>query len=256
MSQASRMPRYDIRNDGVGPYAVFYCDKCEREYRSQPDIGGAVIKDLGRQTASDLLRRVPLFGRAAADNLVGEDPRYSITLTPAQLDKAWSEVRGYFRECDTCHQIVCLSDFDEKTGYCREDSPRANEMAQAEAEQAASVVKGIANVFGLGGAIAKASEAAQQAAKGAARCPKDGTLAAAGTKFCPNCGGPMVQPAPEPVAAAAVVPELRGGGRRAPSSAPSAGPRSSAPARTTCPNCGVEAAGAKFCPECGTRITG
>jgi len=31
MSAPSRMPRYDVRNDGVGPYAVFYCDKCDRE---------------------------------------------------------------------------------------------------------------------------------------------------------------------------------------------------------------------------------
>jgi len=36
----SRMPHYDTRNDGVGPYAVFYCDVCSREYRSQPDVAG------------------------------------------------------------------------------------------------------------------------------------------------------------------------------------------------------------------------
>ena len=34
------MPRYDVRNDGIGPYAVFYCDICSREFRSQPDVTG------------------------------------------------------------------------------------------------------------------------------------------------------------------------------------------------------------------------
>ena len=51
-----------------------------------------------------------------------------------------------------------------------------------------------------------------------ARCPQDGTLAALGTKFCPNCGTAMLQPA---------------AGR--------------------CPNCGEETHGAKFCPNCGAK---
>ncbi len=153
MSEPSRMPRYNVSNDGIGPYAVFYCDKCEREYRSQPDVGGTIAKDIGRQAAGDMLRRIPIFGRAVADNVAGEDPRYSNSLTPAQLDKAWGQVRQYFRECPTCQQILCLSDFDEKSGYCQDDSPRANEIAQAQAEQAASVAKGIANVFGLSGVM-------------------------------------------------------------------------------------------------------
>jgi uncharacterized OB-fold protein len=33
-----------------------------------------------------------------------------------------------------------------------------------------------------------AGEAATQAVAGMARCPKSGTLAAPGTKFCPECG--------------------------------------------------------------------
>ena len=151
MSEPSRMPRYDVRNDGVGPYAVFYCDKCEREYRSQPDVTGTIAKDIGRQTAGDLLRRIPLFGRAVADSVTGEDPRYITSLTPQQLDKAWGQVKQYFRECPTCLQILCLSDFDEKSGFCQDDSPRGAEIAQAQAEQAAGIAKGIANVFGLGG---------------------------------------------------------------------------------------------------------
>jgi len=244
------MPRYDVRNDGVGPYAIFYCDKCDREYRSQPDITGTIAKDVGRQAASDMLRRIPLFGRAVADGVMGQDPRYTYSLTPQQLDNAWGQVKQYFRECDTCHQIVCLSDFDEQTGFCKEDSPRANEIAQAQAEQAANVVKGIANVFGIGDAVKKATEAAQRAATGAARCPKDGTLAAAGTRFCPNCGTPMVQPS----TVADPCPNC-GADTKGARFCPECGTRierAAAPAK--CPSCGADTKGAKFCPECGTKL--
>jgi hypothetical protein len=250
MADPSRMPRYDIRNDGVGPYAVFYCDTCDREYRSQPDIGGAIAKDIGRQATGDVLRRIPLFGRAVADSVTGEDPRYSNSLNPQQLAIAWGQVKMYFRECPTCSQITCLSDFDEQTGFCREDSPRANEIAQSQAEQAASVVKGIASVFGIGDAMKKATDAAQQAAARSARCPKDGTLAAAGTRFCPNCGTAMVQPTADPcpkcgadVKGAKFCPECGTKIERAAAS----------PAK--CPSCGAETKGAKFCPECGTKLT-
>jgi hypothetical protein len=247
----TRMPRYDTRNDGAGPYAVFYCDMCSREYRSQPDITGTIAKDIGRQTASNALRNIPLFGRAISDSLLGQDQRYTYTLTPQQLEAAWAQVKEYFRECQTCHQIVCLSDFDDQTGYCREDSPRRSDIAQAQAEQAAGVVKGIASVFGLGDAIRGATEAAKRAASASARCPKDGTLAQAGTKFCPECGSPMVQPAP----AAATCPSCGaavGGAKFCPECG--AKIEQPAPAATVCPSCGAEAKGAKFCPECGTKL--
>ena len=248
MSDPSRMARYDTRNDGVGPYAVFYCDQCNREYRSQPDVAGTIATDIGRQATSDMLRKIPLFGRAVADSVTGQDPRYVTSLTPPQVQKAWDQVKQYFRECPTCHQILCLSDFDEKTGFCREDSPRANEIAQAQAEQAASMVKGIANVFGIGDAVKKATEAAQRASTTAARCPKDGTLAAAGTKFCPNCGAPMVQPAADPCPKCGA--DVKGG-----KFCPECGAKiERSAAVATCPSCGAETKGAKFCPECGKKL--
>jgi hypothetical protein len=248
MSEPSRMPRYNVSNDGIGPYAVFYCDKCEREYRSQPDVGGTIAKDIGRQAAGDMLRRIPIFGRAVADNVAGEDPRYSNSLTPAQLDKAWGQVRQYFRECPTCQQILCLSDFDEKSGYCQDDSPRANEIAQAQAEQAASVAKGIANVFGLSGVIKQVAETAQRASVTTARCPKDGTLAAAGTKFCPECGAAMIQPA-------AAKCSKCGADAKGAKFCPECGTKmEAAVVPGKCPSCGADAKGAKFCPECGTKL--
>ena len=249
MSEPSRMPRYDVRNDGVGPYAAFYCDRCEREYRSQPDITNTIAKDIGRQTAGDLLRRIPLFGSSVADSVTGEDPRYVNSLTPQQLDKAWSQVKQYFRECPTCRQILCLSDFDEKSGFCQDDSPRAAEIAQAQAEQAAGVAKGIANVFGLGGVIKQAADAAQRTANATtARCPNDGTVAPPGTKFCPECGTAMIQPT-------VVRCPKCGTDAKGAKFCPECGTKiEQVPAPAKCPSCGADAKGAKFCPECGTKI--
>ncbi|NLG73548.1 MAG: zinc ribbon domain-containing protein [Chloroflexi bacterium] len=246
MPEFSRMPRYDVRNDGIGPYAVFYCDTCDREFRSQPEVINTVAKDIGRQAVGGFLRNIPLVGGAVANSVTGEDPRYTYHLTPQQVEKAWDQVKIHFRECPTCLRIVCLSDFDEQSGYCNEDSPRKDEIAEAEGEQAGRMIKGIASAFGLGDVIKKASEAAKVASGEAARCPNDGTLAPAGTKFCPECGTPMVQPAKDvcpscgaPANGAKFCPECGTKIMRAPEN---------------CPSCGAPAKGVKFCPECGTKI--
>ena len=150
MANFSRMPRYDIRNDGAGPYAIFYCDICGREFRSQPNIANVVKQDLGRSALGGLLRKVPLVGDTVANNVVGEDERYSYKLTPPQLDSAWQQVQVHFRECPTCNRIVCLSDFDTQSGFCNEDSPRLDEISEARGAQAGAAIKGFATAFGLG----------------------------------------------------------------------------------------------------------
>lgn len=251
MANFTRMPRYDIRNDGAGPYAIFYCDMCGREFRSQPDVVGTITKDIGKDALGGLLRKVPLVGNAVADNVVGEDPRYSYKLNPAQLENAWKQVQVHFRECPTCNRLVCLSDFDAQTGFCQDDSPRTDEMAESKGAQAGAALKGFASALGLGDVIQKAGEAAQAAAQAGAqmaRCPKDGTLAAPGTKFCPECGSPMQQPA------TARCPKC-GAETRGAKFCPECGARLEiAPAN--CPNCGTPTQGAKFCPECGTKVGG
>ncbi len=105
MTSFSRMPRYDIRNDGYGPYAIFYCDVCGREFRSRPDVGKAVTQDIGRSALGGLLRKVPLVGGAVADNVVGEDPRYSLKW----MKSSWKPpgTGEHFRQCPTCDRIVC-----------------------------------------------------------------------------------------------------------------------------------------------------
>lgn len=250
MADFSRMPRYDIRNDGAGPYAIFYCDECGREFRSQPDIAATVTKDIGRQAASGLLRKIPLLGNSVADSVVGEDPRYSYKLNPAQLESAWKQVQVHFRECPTCNRIVCLTDFDSQTGFCREDSPRSSEIAESQGAQAGAAIKGFAAAFGLDKVVNTVNQAVdntQKAMDQMARCPNDGTLAAPGTKFCPECGTAMLQPA------AATCPSC-GAETMGAKFCPNCGTRIEAARPTACPKCGTPANGAKFCPECGTKI--
>ena len=250
MAAFTRMPRYDIRNDGAGVYAIFYCDACSREFRSQPDIGGTVAQDIGRQAAGGLLRKVPLFGSAIAESVLGDDPQYSLKMTPAQLEKAWGQVQNQFRECPTCNRIVCLSDFDVRSGTCQEDSPRTEEIAEARGAQAGAALKGLAGAFGLGDLAQKASQAvdaAQRASAALARCPNDGTLATPGTKFCPECGAAMLQPPAQTCASCGA--ELHGE-----KFCPNCGAKSAAaPAASLCPSCGTDTKGAKFCPECGAK---
>ena len=274
-----RMPRYDIRNDGVGPYAVFYCDICEREFRSQPDVAGTVAQEVTQQAAGGLLRNIPVLGSLASSAVRREDPRYSQALSPAQLDKAWAQVQATFHECPTCGRVVCLSDWDAQSDFCKEDSPRKAEIAQAQAEQAAGAVRGFAEVLGLGGVLRGVSQAVQTASGRMARCPNDGTLAPAGTKFCAKCGSAMVQPPAEAcpqcgadVAGKAFCPQCGAKVERQPAAAatcsncgasvagarfcPSCGAPVAqvAPQPVVCPNCGADVVGAKFCPKCGTQV--
>ncbi len=244
-----QMARYDVRNDGVGPYAVFYCDRCSREYRSQPDVKGTIAQDVGRNALGGFLRNIPLVGGAVASSVDNQNPRYRYDLTPQELDSAWSQVKDVFHECPTCHQLVCNSDWDSQSGYCADDSPRRGEIAQAEAEQAAGVLKGLAGAFGLGDVVRNAADAARRATESAARCPKDGTLAAPGTKFCPECGAAMIQPAVD------TCPKC-GAATQGAKFCPNCGAKieRSAAAVGVCPNCGAQARGAKFCPECGTKV--
>lgn len=248
MQPQQRMARYDVRNDGIGPYAAFYCDSCSREYRSQPDVKGTIGQDIGRAAMGDALRGFGFLGRVAADRMDNQDQRYITALTPGQLQAAWKQVEENFHECSICKQIVCSSCFDVQSGTCNDDSPRKGEIAEASAEQVAGVAMGIANAFGFGQAIQTATESAWTAAAGMARCQKDGTLAKPGTKFCPECGSPMVQPT------ATLCPKC-GNDAKGAKFCPECGTKieQAAPARTTCAKCGIELKGAKFCPACGTK---
>ena len=212
---------------------------------ASPMLAGAIAQDVGRRVAGDALRNIPLFGRAIADNVVGQDPRYIYSLTPQQLEGAWKQVQQYFHECPTCKQFVCPSCFDPQSGYCTEDSPRRGEIAEAQAQQAAGVVKGLASALAWATQFRR-QPGAKTAAASAARCPKDGTLAAPGTKFCPECGAPMIQPA------ANACPKCGATLRRAPSSVLNVAPRSSR--LTHLPQVRRGRQGAKFCPNVAPSV--
>lgn len=242
----TRMPRYDVRNDGAGPYAVFYCDKCNREFRSSPDIGGTIATNIGRSAVGGLLRNVPILGSAAEH--ATEDPRYQYNLTPQQLEVHWKQVDSNFHECPTCRLICCPSDWDAQTGYCSEDTPRRGEIAAAQAEQAAGVLKGFASALGLTDVVRGAAQAAKAASTSMARCPSCGSVAAAGTKFCPECGTAMQQPQSD------ACPKC-GADVQGAKFCPNCGAKiEHAPVATFCPKCGTKSEGAKFCPNCGAKL--
>src|SRR5690242_21068828 len=117
-----RMPRYDIRNEGAGPYAVFYCDKCAREFHSQVVIPSNDVTNLGRTVLEGLLRNIPVVGYDVANNV--QDPRYMTTMSADQLQHAWQQVEEFFHECPTCRMLVCVTDWDPDTGTCKDDRPR------------------------------------------------------------------------------------------------------------------------------------
>ena len=116
------MPNYEVRDDGRGPYAVFYCDACEKPYPSTPVA--SEIASPPPPEARGLLNRI----RHVRDVLTAPraeppDARPEPQMTPEQVQDAWEEVAKHFRECPTCRQVMCLADFDESTGFCRNDSP-------------------------------------------------------------------------------------------------------------------------------------
>jgi hypothetical protein len=219
-----RMPQHDVRNDGYGPYVMFYCEKCQREYHSTAKAVTTIAQDTAKSVFGGLLRNIPLVGDAVADSVDNNTDRYRTSMTDQELNAAWAEVQSNFRECPTCHMVVCIPDFDEVSGFCRDDSPRSQEIAQAQAEQAGAVLKGFANAFGISDALKHAQEEAQarrmsQAAAQAAGliCPQCHSAVQPGQKFCGTCGAPM------------------------------------APPEVACPKCGTLTS-TNFCPNCGTKV--
>lgn len=235
----TRKAPYSVSNDGTGPYAMFTCESCGRDYRAQPVLVEEVKETIAKSAFGGLLRNIPIVGNAAANQV--DNDRYRNTLTNDELEKAWAEVKVNFAECQSCRRIVCIPDFDMASGFCKEDSPRSEELQARDAEQAgaaaASFFGGIANAFGIPDAMKAA--AAQQAAAGAApgavpgaaaaaapgaapaaACSSCGGSLAAGAKFCANCGTPV-------------------------------------PTKAFCTGCGKELApGAKFCANCGQPAAG
>ncbi len=223
---SDRMPRYDVRNDGIGPYAVFYCERDGNEYRSTPDVKNTIVHDVGRSALGGFIRNLPIVGDVVADTVASDDYRYTNSMSKEQVQAAWNQVKANFHECPTCKRIICPSDWDPQNGLCADDSPRKADMARAQAEQAGAMVQGFANAFGLGDAVKHAADAAQKASTLMPHCPTDGKPFPVGTKFCPEHGVALVM--------------------------------SAAPASTKMAKCPVDGeefpAGVKFCPNHGKEL--
>ncbi|MEI7745162.1 MAG: zinc ribbon domain-containing protein [Chloroflexota bacterium] len=240
--ETTRKAPYSVYNDGSGPYAMFSCESCGRDYRAQPVLVQEVKETIAKSAFGGLLRNIPIVGNAAANQV--DNDRYRNTLTNDELEKAWAEVKVNFAECQSCRKVVCIPDFDMASGFCKEDSPRSEELQARDAQQAgaaaAGFMSGIANAFGIPDAM-KAAAAQQAAAQppaaaaptttwpaaaaapatpaaptaAAAPCGSCGGALAAGAKFCANCATPV-------------------------------------PVKAFCTGCGTERApGAKFCANCG-----
>jgi hypothetical protein len=190
--QPTRIPSYHVNNDGLGPYAIFSCERCGRDYRSTPSVTQTVQESVKRGALGGLLRNIPIVGDAAANQVEGD--RYRTSMNQQELAQAWGQVVTSFRECPTCKQVTCLSDFDEQAGTCTDDSPRAAEIEAAKAQQAAAALKGVADAFGVGNAISQGLARAAAAANTAVTCASCGTALAPGTKFCSNCGAAVAAP--------------------------------------------------------------
>ncbi len=206
-----RMPPYVLRNDGAGPYAIFACEKCRREFRSQPlpavipaahylgqqlfdtllhqvpDVGKNLVTNLaanlvdsvtnrlaqaGTEAAANLLHNIPVFGDNLASSVVAASGQ-ALTLTPGQLATAWQQVQSNFRLCPACQRVVCLSDFDPASGFCHDDQPQAGSAAPAAPATPAAHTAHAAHTT--------------HTTRAAAHCPKCGAVTQ-GAKFCPNCG--------------------------------------------------------------------
>ena len=186
--EPTRKAPYSVYNDGTGPYAMFTCESCGRDYRAQPVLVQEVKETIAKSAFGGLLRNIPLVGNAAANQV--DNDRYRNTLTNDELEKAWTELKVNFAECQSCRKIVCIPDFDMASGFCREDSPRSEELQTRDAQQAgvaaASFMSGIANAFGIPDAM-KAAAAQQAAGAGPAGAPA-GAPAAASAGACGSCG--------------------------------------------------------------------
>lgn len=121
MTTPTRLPRYEVHNDGAGPYVVFFCEACGQATRTAPDAISSTVQDLGEQAIGGLLQQV--FGAATAKSVTQSDLLRPAVLTIPQVNLAWSAISQQFRQCSTCGKIVCLKDFDEQRGVCRAHLP-------------------------------------------------------------------------------------------------------------------------------------
>ncbi|HKS42310.1 MAG TPA: zinc ribbon domain-containing protein [Blastocatellia bacterium] len=196
----------------------FFCDKCGNGYMSefQTSLTGA---------AGGLLRAAgDIFGGifSSAGNSAYEIQRATGGKAhDAAIQKAVEEAKGYFKQCTRCGKWVCPEIcWNSKAGLCEGCAPdfeedfaanKAQAMSNAARDQLNTKASQIDYTSGVD------MSAGATAPKSAISCPSCGAKTT-GSKFCPECGGPLQ-------------------------------------IKLTCLGCGFQPEGApKFCPECGVKM--
>ena len=54
--ETTRKAPYSVYNDGTGPYAMFTCESCGRDYRAQPVLVEEVKETVAKSAFGGLLR--------------------------------------------------------------------------------------------------------------------------------------------------------------------------------------------------------
>jgi DNA-directed RNA polymerase subunit RPC12/RpoP len=178
MIMETKMARNEIRNDGSGPYAIFYCALCSKEFRSNPNVASEVTKGVGQGLFKGLLRAIPVVGYDVS-NAVGSASGKT-AMNQKQLEKAWAEVSANFHQCGTCGKFVCDSDWNAESDSCSE---HAGAQAGVTCTQCGAQVKGAKFCPNCGAKIEEPKPIST-------KCSACGTEAK-GAKFCPNCGAKM-----------------------------------------------------------------
>jgi hypothetical protein len=181
MIMATKMARNEIRNDGAGPYAVFYCDICSKEFRSNPDVASEVKKGVGQGLMKGLLRSIPVVGYDVAGAVGSATGKAE--MNAKQLERAWNQVSDNFHECGTCGKYVCDTDWNADTDTC---TAHGGAQATRNCTQCGAQVTGGAKFCPNCGAKVEEPKPI------ATICPSCGTEAK-GAKFCPNCGAKMAE---------------------------------------------------------------
>jgi hypothetical protein len=197
---------YTDHSNGEGFQFEFFCDKCGSGYRSSfsPNKLGMAADLLG--AASNMFGGF-LGGAASASTRVKDMLRGPAW--DSAFASAIDEAKPHFHQCKRCGKWLCPEVcWNESRGLCVACAPDlAQEAASAQAQAAVhQVQEKVAQVDQTGGFDA--------AVHRTATCPHCGA-AAAGGKFCVECGQSLVADVP-------------------------------------CAKCGAKVApGAKFCAECG-----
>ena len=233
--EPTRKAPYSVYNDGTGPYAMFTCESCGRDYRAQPVLVEEVKETITksafgglpaqhpdrRQRRREPGRQRPLSEHAdqrrAREGLGGGEGqlRRVPVLPPGRvhprLRHGLRVLQGGLAAQRGAPGAGCAAGRRGRRGLHEWHRERVRDPRRDEGRGRPAVRRGRARCRSRGSAAVRAPAAA---------CASCGGALAAGAKFCASCGTPV-------------------------------------PSKAFCTGCGKELApGAKFCANCGQPAGG